>query len=188
MKRTEKNTLLGRMFAGWARDAQPDEVAQAVEALCERALNEAEFSQAEAEPFDGSIAGLIKAIEALIRKLDEKFPAIDSGNPMEALLNELSGEEALVIEEGERDLPGGEPAAEGESMPDPEMAMAAIQAIRPIIAKLPRSEQFAASDAAARQIRRAMGKPVRPRTNGYKLAARGQTHAAIARDERDIGK
>lgn len=200
MKKSEKSTMFSRMFAGWARDAEPEEVAQAVEELCEGALTDTELPEAEPQvdcACEGTMGELIRAIENLIRKLDEQALVRDEDDPMAKLLCELSGEAAATISEDEEEIVEGdeetlipEEAASDDETQGAEVAMAAIKAIQPIIAQLPEAEQFAAADAAARQIRRAMGRPARPRTNGYKLAVRGHSHGfrRAARDASDLGR
>ena len=67
---------------------------------------------------------------------------------------------------------------------DRAVALAAIQAIKPIIAKLPAADRKAAADAAAKQIRKAIGRDSKARTNGYAAINRVMRQKAKTRDSK----
>ena len=106
---------------------------------------------------------------------------------MAELITELS-EEPLTISEDESEEEDPDAPPERENGEGSQLAQAAINAIRPIIARLPEREQFAAADAAARQIRRAMGRPARPRVSGYRMALNAQSRKSFAQDAKDLGR
>lgn len=74
---------------------------------------------------------------------------------------------------------------------DRQAALFAIQAIKPVIASLPKYQRKAASDAAVKSIRKMMGKTARARSNGYltiqntmKGAAKGRAADSAAKAEK----
>lgn len=76
-----------------------------------------------------------------------------------------------------------------EAEPDKEAALLALNAMKPVIAALPENERKAASDKAAREIRKLMGKDSKPATNGYAAISSVVTSAAKnRRNEKDEGK
>lgn len=50
---------------------------------------------------------------------------------------------------------------------DRAIAIAAINAIKPVIAALPENQRRVASDKAATEIRKMIGRDAKPKTNGY---------------------
>ena len=120
---------------------------------------------------------------------DEEAPAPEAEKPAdEDPLEKLAGELAAVAqaekpvdEEAAVTVPTDElpettdedgPEAAPETLPEnpisgADKAIAALTAIRPVIAALPKEQRKAASDAAAAEIRKLMGRDAKPRRNGY---------------------
>lgn len=120
---------------------------------------------------------------------DEEAPAPEAEkpadeDPLEKLAGELAAvaqaekpadEEAAVTvptdelpETTDEDGPVAEAAALPENpIPGADRAIAALMAVRPVIAALPREQRKAASDAAAAEIRKLMGRDAKPTRNGY---------------------
>ena len=190
MKRQRHASMLARAFSGWAKDADPDELATAVDELIE------EQTADEDIPTDPVLA----AINRLCEKIDALLAArVADDDPLDQLAGEVCGdadepnldEDPLTvpieqdedIEQQDEDIPA-EPDSENAKA-----VMAAIGAVKPIIAALPPEQRLAASDAAARRIRAAIGRDARPRRNGYIAIARG-TRRAATRDSRatDAGR
>lgn len=74
---------------------------------------------------------------------------------------------------------------------DRQAALYALNAIKPVIASLPKYQRKAASDKAVAEIRKMMGKTARARSNGYltiqnnmKGAAKGRTADSAAKNEK----
>lgn len=112
-------------------------------------------------------------LDALAREIVEKqaeTPADQEASvtvpPEEIPKDELPEE----TEQTDEDVPVAA-AAELTKNPIPgadrAIALAAINAIKPIIATLPESQRRAASDRAAGEIRKLIGKDAKPATNGY---------------------
>ena len=66
-------------------------------------------------------------------------------------------------------------------------ARIALNAVKPLIAKLPPEERKKASDAAIAQIRKASGLDEKPKKNGY-VALKKSKKATDRQAERDIGR
>lgn len=218
MRKKDKNTtLMSRMFAGWARDAEPEEIAEAVDQLVEQAAaedDEAMRTDNEAPVQDEAetLQRLLLAVEALTQKVDalERGVHFDE-NPIDELMDELSAAQPgldaeLAVAVPSDELPGAmyqleefdeeaqilTPDEGLATMSDDEHALllSALRALKPIIAKLPEAERREAADAAVKQIRRAMGKSPRARVNNYTRIQKKRARAADARraDDFSIGR
>ena len=224
------NSLFSRMFAGWAKDADPQEVADAIEEIAGSSDTEPEAAPAPAasdcgagESKDGgeevlqqlvaAVAALTEKVNALTTAHDEdpaSAPAADE-DALDALEEEVKGDEdpgTLEDQEESHTVPADElpeettdedevtadedgPEAPASSLPenpipgaDRAVALAAIRAIKPIIAKLPAAQRKAAADAAAKQIRKAIGRDAKPRTNGYAAINQTMRQKAKAKDSK----
>jgi len=224
------NSLFSRMFAGWAKDADPQEVADAIEEIAASSDTEPEAAPAPAasdcgagESKDGgeevlqqlvaAVAALTEKVNALTTAHDEDpapAPAADE-DALDALEEEVKGDEdpgTLEDQEESHTVPADElpeettdedevtadedgPEAPASSLPenpipgaDRAVALAAIRAIKPIIAKLPAAQRKAAADAAAKQIRKAIGRDARARTNGYAAINQTMRQKAKAKDSK----
>ena len=225
----KSNSLLSRMFAGWAKDADPQEIADAFEEIAGNSDTEPEAAPAPAasdcgagENKDGGaevLQQLMAAVAALTQKVDaltaaaahDEEPAPtpsadedeltkledeiknDPGSledqeeshtvPADELPEQTDSEEEVTDEDGptapvaslpENPIPGADRAA----------VLAAIRAVKPIIAQLPAEKRKAASDAAAKQIRMAMGKSATAHTNGYAAINQVMRQKAKAKDSK----
>ena len=224
------NSLFSRMFAGWAKDADPQEVADAIEEIAGSSDTEPEAAPAPAasdcgagESKDGgeevlqqlvaAVAALTEKVNALTTAHDEDpapAPAADE-DALDALEEEVKGDEdpgTLEDQEESHTVPADElpeettdedevtadedgPEAPASSLPenpipgaDRAVALAAIRAIKPIIAKLPAAQRKAAADAAAKQIRKTIGRDAKPRTNGYAAINQAMRQKAKAKDSK----
>jgi hypothetical protein len=223
------NSLFSRMFAGWAKDADPQEVADAIEEIAGSSDNEPEAAPAPAasdcgagEKKDGgedmlqqlmaAVTALTQKVEALSAAHDEEpapAPAADE-DALDELEEEVKGDEdpgTLEDQEESHTVPTDElpeqtdedevtadedgPEAPASSLPDNPIpgadravALAAIKAIKPIIAQLPAEKRKAASDAAAKQIRKAIGRDAKARTNGYAAINQTMRQKAKAKDSK----
>lgn len=223
MAKKPTNSLFSRMFAGWAKDADPQEVADAIEEIAAASDTEPEAAPAPAASDCGTggsndggsevmqqvlaaLTGLTQKIEALLAApTHDEEPATEPAtedDELTKLEDEVSNpgpveeqEESHTVPADE--LPEGEvadedgPEAPAGSLPenpipgaDRAMALAAIKAIKPIIAQLPAEKRKAASDAAAKQIRMAIGKSATPGTNGYAAINQVMRQKAKAKDSK----
>lgn len=242
------NSLLSRMFAGWAKDADPQEVADAIEEIASNASdNESEVTPTTkpapassdcntGEAKDGgefmqqvltALTGLTEKIEALLKTVPahkagpmhkETTAPASAPSSDEDELTKLEDEiesnpGTLEDQEESRTVPAddlSEPQTEDEEevtvdedgpvtpinmLPenpipgaDRALALATIKAIRPIIAKLPAGERKAAADAAARQIRKAIGRDAQAHTNGYVSINQIMRQKAKAKDSSRIDR
>lgn len=224
------NSLFSRMFAGWAKDADPQEVADAIEEIAASSDTEPEAAPAPAASDCGAgekkdsgeevlqqlmaaVTALTQKVEALSAARDEEpapAPAADE-DALDELAEEVRGDEdpgTLEDQEESHTVPADElpeettdedevtadedgPEAPVSSLPenpipgaDRAVALAAIRAIKPIIAQLPAEKRKAASDAAAKQIRKAIGRDAKARTNGYAAINQTMRQKAKAKDSR----
>lgn len=105
------------------------------------------------------------SLDALEQELDEEAETPADQEAAETVpadelpeeTNDEDGPEAAASSLPENPIPGADRA----------MAMAALRAIKPVIASLPEKQRKAASDKAAAEIRKMIGKDRKARTNGY---------------------
>ena len=157
-------------------------------------------------PGDPELKMLFKQLIAMLSKEE---PTQEDDDPLEKLAAELTegkkpeapaddGEESVTVpaEEinGADEDPGAEePKKQPLSQADTAGTLAAIQAMKPYLAKLPANERRAASDAAVAAVRKAMGKPGKPTGDNYAAIARFQAQNARGKqkpavDETKLGK
>ena len=187
-KKMAKKNILDRMFAAFVKDADEDEIAEASEAVQEaKAKDEDEKEEAKDEGTD--VEELAKTVDSLARTVDSLVGIMAAQNrgrvrtALDELEEELAEdedepeEEEITEDEGEEpnELPPEEIEDEDtteeekpEQAKDKAIALAAIRAVKPIIAKLPAKDRQAANDAMGKAIRKAMGKrDTQPLPGGY---------------------
>ena len=145
-----------------------------------------------------AVTALTQKVEALSAAHDEEpapAPAADE-DALDELEQEVKGDDdpgTLEDQEESHTVPADEdgPEAPASSLPenpipgaDRAVALAAIKAIKPIIAQLPAEKRKAASDAAAKQIRKAIGRDAKARTNGYAAINQTMRQKAKAKDSK----
>ena len=211
MAKKTTNSLFSRMFAGWAKDADPQEVADAIEEIAGGSDNEPEAAAPAAsdcgagENHDSGgevMQQMLAALTNLGAKMDAFISAATAAHDetpaptpsadedeLTKLENEVSGNPGTLEDQEEShtvpadELPEADsdevtdedgPEAPASSLPenpipgaDRAVTLAVIRAIKPIIAKLPAADRKAASDAAAKQIRKVIGRDSTSGTNGY---------------------
>lgn len=207
---SKKISLFSRMFAHWAQDADPDEVAAAVDAMVEE--EPAEEEQHDADPLtapntapaavpqqkdsDGEVLMLLRQI---LSKLGGDATDADPKEPIQQLVDELQGE--VPQENTPEETPDSIENEESVTVPaetmeddsneltgenpipgaDSARTIAALKAIQPYMAKLSEKDRRAANDAITKAVRKAMGKPATPVKDGYAEALRAQRQAAARR-------
>lgn len=150
-----------------------------------------------------AIAGLGQKIDSALAatKPQDQEPAqkpVDN-DPLAALVAEIAenAAETPADQEASATIPADElhdedntqdedgPVAAAETLPenpipgaDRAMALAAINAIKPVLATLPEKQRKAASDRAATEIRKMLGKDSKPASNGYAGIVGTMTQAA----------
>lgn len=153
-----------------------------------------------------AIAGLSQKMDSVIAasKPQDQEPAqkpVDN-DPLAALVAEIAenAAETPADQEASATIPADElhdedntqdedgPVAAAETLPenpipgaDCAMALAAINAIKPVLATLPEKQRKAASDRAATEIRKMLGKDSKPASNGYAGIVGTMTQAAKSR-------
>ena len=159
-----------------------DEEEPTIESLMARiAALEEKLAAAAPAPVD---ADPLAALEGEIRQ-DAEIPfaneetqtvPADEMPDIEALgaEEEVVGDEDVVEEEELAATDCDGPVAPASSRPknpikgaDSRAALAAISAIKPVIASLPKNQRRAAADRAAREIRKTLGLSAKPQSNGY---------------------
>lgn len=127
--------------------------------------------------------------------------------PAEAESNFVDPESINEEDEDELNEIGADPMTEDEDMemvnvPSMEKSMTdsckgndsalrmAIDALKPIIASLPKNQRRAAADAAVRQLRTQMGKDAKPKTNAYANIMKAKRNVGDAKmaDVRALGR
>lgn len=121
-------------------------------------------------------------LAALVAEIAENAAETPADQEASATIpaDELHDEDNTQDEDG--------PVAAAETLPenpipgaDRAMALAAINAIKPVLATLPEKQRKAASDRAATEIRKMLGKDSKPASNGYAGIVSTMTQAAKSR-------
>ncbi|GHU70652.1 hypothetical protein FACS1894184_16400 [Clostridia bacterium] len=206
-QKSKKGHAFGSIFRLMAKDAEP-EVIEAASELAEALVENAETTnvvpdEAPAAPapatstdedgglneIKGMIAQLATSIEALAAKIahDEEKEA----NPLDELAQEIgdskdseeteekaADEESAVIPQDE------EPEPAASSADSKAAIIAAIDAIKPVIAQLPADKRRSAADAAAKSLRKAYGKPARTTDKANIYASMNASRASTADKQR----
>ena len=150
--------------------------------------------------FGPQILAAIKALgEQITAALAPAKAEPADADPIEQLVNELQAHagETPADQEGSETIPADEmPGAQDEeptpapaaSLPqnpipgaDRAAILNAISAIKPVIAALPESQRKAASDKAAAELRKMLGKDAKAKANGYNGVAATIQNAAKAK-------
>ena len=221
------NGILAKMLAAFARDAEPEEIEEAVTAIDEittepvveeKILPEEKVQDEEPDKMDMILEKLDQLLAAQATDCKDEAPVEeDPLAKLEKDLDEMGNAEEP--EEDEKPMNPEEDSEEPESQfVDPEIineededpeevelveeeeeetpvfdrkacdaARIALNAIKPVIAKLPPSERKQASDAAVAQIRKASGLDAQPKKNGY-VALKKTKKASDRQAEIDIGR
>lgn len=188
MKNT-KQSLKGKILSAFARDAEPEEVADAMELMAEASKEpEAPAAPPESEAKDeGENEALAKIME-LLQSLDARLSALEK--PAAVDEDPLDGLEKELSDSGEQEESVTVPAAEMANDECEEPAIAAadrqtilsvVRAIKPAIADLPEAQRRKASDSLSAALRSAMQKPAAPEGNQYQ-ALLEQRQASLAKD------
>ena len=186
MKNT-KQSLMGKMLSAFARDAEPEEVADAMELMAEASKEpEAPAAPPESEAKDEGGNEALSQIMTLLQSLDARISALEK--PAAADEDPLDGLEKELSDSGEQEESVTVPAAEMandecEEQPTPaadrQTILSVVRAIKPAIAELPEAERRKASDSLTTALRGAMQKPAAPESNQYQaLLEQRQTQTA----------
>lgn len=206
-----KKSILHRMFAAFAKDAELDEVREAA-----RAVDEAEGSKESEVPAEEKAAdykAVMDAVEALNAKVDALAKSTAQDDEPEAA--EEPAKETEAIDALEEELKSGEPvpteddgseeesatvspealeedeepaskAAEPQPAPaaDKALALAVVRTMKPFIAAMPAEQRKKASDALTRTLKKAMQTEVtQPLPGGYGAFMRRKTADAVTREK-----
>lgn len=129
-----------------------DPLQQLVEEIATAATADPSAQGAEETPADQEAAATIPADELPEEATDEEEPAPTTADE--------EGPVAPAASLPENPIPGADRIAA-------RYALSAINAVKPIIAALPANQRKAASDRAAAEIRKMLGKGPRSKSNGY---------------------
>lgn len=160
-----KKGIKGALLKAFARDAEPEELAEAADMLNEQEEqdNLPVQPEPEKETTDNDMISLLKQILAAVTQA----PATDS-EPEEEAMDELEQELEAADEGAELIEPSGTEDEEAEEQEDEEAeeetkandskaVIDAMAALRPTLAKLPKQQQKMMADAMTAQIRKAKG-------------------------------
>lgn len=197
-----KKSILQRMFASFARDAEPDEIREAARVVDE-AENEGDTNEAPGKGKE--IGDLLDAVDGLNDKIDSLRPVEDPDaddefpddedegtEAMDDLEEDLEdkedteetddaegdddGEDAVTVppEEIKDDSPAEEKDdEETREAHDRALALRIVRKLKPIVASMPAAQRRRASDALSRELRRALNKRTTQRlSGGYGALAR----------------
>ena len=157
----------------------------------------------DSEDLGPQILAAIKALgEQITSVLAPKpaEPAPADADPIQQLVDELQAHagETPADQEASVTIPADESPTSQDEEPEPAPAsslpenpipgadraaavLSAISAIKPVIASLPENQRKAASDKAAAELRKMLGREAKPQTNGYAGVAATIQNAAKAK-------
>lgn len=105
-KKMKKGTIMARMFAAFVKDAEPEEIAEAVDAMS-AAAPEAPKTVADETPAANPLEERLAKIEAILSQLVETDKEVHSEIPKDAL-DTLEGELEIPAEQAKEDELGNE--------------------------------------------------------------------------------
>ncbi len=189
MKNT-KQSLWGKMVKSFAQDAEPEEVADAMELMAE-ANKEPEApavplgSEAKDEGENEALTQIMALLQSLDARLSalEKPAATEDEDPLDGLEKELSdsGEQEESVTVPAAEMANDECEEKPAAAADRQTILSVVRAIKPAIADLPEAERRKASDSLTTALRSAMQKPETPEGNQYQ-ALLEQRQASLAKD------
>lgn len=214
MANSKKNqSLVARLFSRAVKDMEPDEVADCIDEIANTdeapAAPAPAADETPVQQQDNPMGALLDAITGLGQKIDalcaaaapkDETPAA-AADPLDKLADEIGAVETPADQEASETIPADElpdgttdedgPVAAASTLPenpipgaDRAIAMAAINAVKPIIAALPEGQRRAASDKAAAEIRKLIGRDSKPKANGYAGINTVMRQAAKAKDSK----
>lgn len=210
----KNQSLVARLFSRAVKDMEPDEVADCIDEMTssdEAAPAATPAPAADETPAsqDNPIGALLDAVTGLGQKIDALCAAVapkdvapaPAADPLDNLADEIGATETPADQEASETIPADElpdstadedgPIAAASTLPenpipgaDRAIAIAAINAVKPIIAALPENQRRAASDRAAAEIRKLIGKDSKPKSNSYAGINTVMRQAAKAKDSK----
>ena len=206
MPKPKERSIIARIL-GFAKDADPDEVAEIIETVTELQDNQAEEKEITTDSIEGAektekaeedvkskILTMLEDISTRLTALESR-PQKDEENELNKLEDELSEKDVTVpVEEIDEDTTDESAAEDEESTEDeaaedeneePEItksndsALELIKAMKPIVANMKDlKERKRATDALVKAARSLQGKPSTKGANGYqKIADAKQSNA-----------
>ncbi len=198
MPKLDKNTLLGRILKIFSQDAEPEEIAAVHEMLggqTKLTTDEEMHSEKKEEDFNAQILAAIEALQADVAELKsgKNTEAKDALTELEEEMTNGKPDETTVDENQEESvtIPAEEMKNEdGSKVMDKAAVLAAIKAVKPIIAGLPAAERQKASDALSKELRAAMAQPAPNKSQDqYAALLKAQRTAdAKTNDSGEFGK
>lgn len=180
-----KQSILQRMFASFVKDAEPDEIQEAAQAVndAENATEPAPEEKEETKDEGVTLESLATAVAALTEKVNalaeaKKEPEPDALDELEKELStnaettdEDTSSETIEPEDTTNDEdPEDDGNEEKTATADAAVTLAAIRAIKPVIAAMPKEQRQKAADSLSKAMRDAMkakaqDAKVEPKTN-----------------------
>lgn len=211
MSKIDKNTIWGKMLSAFAKDAEPEELAEASKMMQEKTSDNEPPAVPAAAPQAGELAkdedpnaAALQGIMEAIKAMQTDIAAIKAGpvqdESPEQALDELE-KEICQDEEPPKEETGTisdeAPVAPAESLPENPIpgadsraaVLAALKAVRPVVAQIADpAERKKAADAMAKSFREQL--QVQPTNNYRKMAQPAQPQKAQdnAVDERELGR
>ena len=184
-----KQSLKGKILSAFARDAEPEEVADAMELMAEASKEpEAPAAPPESEAKDEGENEALTQIMALLQSLDARISALEKPaavdeDPLDGLEKELSdsGEQEESVTVPAAEMANDECEEKPLAAADRQTILSVVRAIKPAIADLPEAHRRKASDSLSAALRSAMQKPAAPEGNQYQ-ALLEQRQASLAKD------
>lgn len=152
-KMSKKNSIWDRMLSAFTKDAEPDEVKEAQEAV--DSINELETEKKKTDDtaarllqMDQRLASIEKYITKDSQTEEEKTALDELEKELEQKETDDTDEESVTVEP--------EDVGEGQKNADSAPFLAVIKVMKPVVAALPKEQRQSVSDAMSKAMREAM--------------------------------
>lgn len=187
-KQMKKGNIFERMFGVFVKDAEPEEIREAADAISKmKDAEPEEVKEEKKEPTTDTAAHLMQMdarianIEKLLTKDEESEK--EEKTALDALEEELSKEKAEDAEEESVTVPAEkvndeEPEEEKTKAADSAPVLAVIRAMKPVVAALPKDQRKSVCDAMNKAVRDAMAVKPTQQVTYQQMTKRKATDAA----------
>ena len=153
-KMSKKVSIWERMLKSFTKDAEPDEVKEAQEAV--DSITELEEGKKKAEDTSAWMQKLDQRIADMEKRITKDSQTEEEKTALDELESELEKKEADDSDEGSVTVAPEDVKEEGKASADSAPLLAVIKAMKPVVAALPKEQRQSVSDAMSKAMRDAM--------------------------------
>lgn len=153
-KMSKKISIWDRMLSAFTKDAEPDEVKEAQEAV--DSINEMEEGKKKAEDTAAWMQQVNQRIADVEKHITKDSQTAEEKTALDELEAELEKKEADDSDEGSVTVAPEDVKEDGKASADSAPFLAVIKAMKPAVAALPKEQRQSVSDAMSKAMRDAM--------------------------------